>query len=593
MSSEKSITASPEWYAGQTDGFRLLDVQIASMLERLESSPEFKEILKLTGLALSFRSGEGDACLDVRNMAGRRLTEESGATLPGYDEWNRVLKESHLVGDGSSPTPLVYTADGLLYFYRYWSAENRVAAWVSKRRAAPVVDDISEMLPLFRRLFPQSGGDTPDLQAEAAMSALKRSFLLVAGGPGTGKTTVVARILALLLSRRPELEIALAAPTGKAANRLGTAVSSQTAALPLPDAVKQRIPTEARTIHRLLGYQPDTETFYRNAEHPISADVIIIDEASMIDLTLFDALLDAVPEGAQLIMLGDKDQLSSVEVGYVFADLSMILLGLHAGSGESPTTRSAERQPDVAIELTRNYRFTPESGIGRLAEAVRTGDPDAALDVLGGGSEAEIRLLEDVREVDRVVELLAPELAGYMTTTTPEEALRKLPQGQFLCGTRAGPLGVSAVNAGVNRKLGFRYREAASTLFDHCPVLITTNDYTVELYNGDVGVCCQEGDQITVWFPRGSSEARPIAPARLPPYEIAWAITIHKSQGSEYDHVVLVLPQDASPLLTRELLYTGVTRARRKVEIIGTAETIRKAVAQRTARTSGLTHRIG
>jgi exodeoxyribonuclease V alpha subunit len=356
--------------------------------------------------------------------------------------------------------------------------------------------------------------------------------------------------------------------------------------------VVTRFPGDAKTIHRLLRYRPDSHSFGRNADHPINADVIVVDEASMIDLDLFGVLLAAIPEDAKLILLGDKDQLSSVGTGHVFADMSKALLvPARSGSGDViDDDSSLTRSP--AIELSHNYRFAPDSGIGQLASAIRAGEAEEALFILSDGRFGDVGLIAATTDTNDIVDILWPKLSRYMSSDSIREAVDLLGEARFLCGTHAGVLGVDAINRCVNRRFGAREQGGGNVLFDFCPVLVTENDYSVELFNGDIGICYSEQGRMLLWFPDGSGSVRPVAPSRMPSFQTAWAITVHKSQGSEYHHVVLVLPADASPLLTRELIYTGVTRARKRIDIVGSADNIRRAIERTDERASGLKNRL-
>jgi exodeoxyribonuclease V alpha subunit len=301
--------------------------------------------------------------------------------------------------------------------------------------------------------------------------------------------------------------------------------------------------------------------------------VLVVDEASMVDLLMMDALLAAVPVAARIVLVGDKDQLASVETGFVFGDLCEI------------APASALR--DGAVELDVSWRFHSRPGIAALAEAVRTGDGTTALDACGGKHQ-DARLLELTADPSAIVASLAAEVDAVVTAATPAAALAALASFRILTPTRRGPHGVESLNRLIERGLAERGHPKSGEWYTGRPVLVTENDYDVELYNGDVGVAFPDATgALRVWF-AAAGALRSVAPGKLPPHETAWAMTVHKCQGSEFDRVVFVLPERESPLLTRELVYTAVTRARSDVAIYGARETLSAAVLRRSERVSGL-----
>jgi exodeoxyribonuclease V alpha subunit len=405
---------------------------------------------------------------------------------------------------------------------------------------------------------------------------MQKRLCLISGGPGTGKTSTVVKIIALLLeSFGLTLAIVLCAPTGKAAIRLRESVAASLTRLPLPPAIRQAIPRESHTLHRLLGASAHSPHFRHNADNPLPYDVVIVDEASMVDLALMSKLTDALPETARLILLGDKDQLASVESGAVFAEMLAAL-------------------PDCQAILTTGYRFTP--GIDALAKAIREGDGDAAWTIITDASHPEIDLVERAA----VDDLLAGQVLAYMDVVRnfPQEAsigdiFAAFRRCQTLCATRAGRWGVDGINQRVERLLARKGHASGLDLwYPGRPVLLRRNDFSLGLYNGDIGICLPDsglgknGD-LRVWFDDGGVY-RPLPPWRLPEHDAAWAITIHKSQGSECAEVLLILPENDNPVLSRQLLYTGVTRARAKVRLVASQETLRLTIERSARRHSGL-----
>ena len=417
---------------------------------------------------------------------------------------------------------------------------------------------------------------------------------MIGGGPGTGKTTTVARILALLADQPGEpMRVALAAPTGKAAARLQEAVHESAAVLGSAD--RDRIgELTASTLHRLLGARPGTSRLVHHRDNRLPHDVIVVDETSMVSLTLMGRLLAAVRPQARLILVGDPDQLTPVEAGAVLAD---IVGGLSAGSAGStaPVDASAGHgAPEdgetasglPVIVLNHSYRFS--GAIAALADAIKAGDGDRAVAVLRSGG-AEVELVPDAQEPDVRIDVVsaALELRAAAERGDIPAALARSERHRLLCAHRTGPFGVEQWGRMAERWLAEdRGRPFEGLWYPGRPVLVTSNDRLLGLYNGDVGVTVQLGDELRVAFPTGSGVAV-FAPSRLPEVETVYAMTVHKSQGSQFDRVTLVLPEPGSPLLTRELLYTAVTRAKQFVRIAGTEEAIRQAVARPALRASG------
>jgi len=585
------------------------------------------EVVGVTAALLSHERGRGHSCLDLGDWAGRGFGEEGAdapAALPAVERWREALVASGVVGGDGEATPLVWGGGGRLYLRRYREAEERVARRLLARLEEPPPEpDVTRLGPAFRRLFPGAGigeGDGGvDRQAVAAAAALRHRLAVVTGGPGTGKTTTVTRILALLLSGDPGMRIALATPTGKAAARLGESIAAQLASLPVDPELRDRLPREASTLHRLLGYLPRYDRFRHHAGRPLPVDALVIDEASMVDLLLMDAVLDALAPDARLILLGDRDQLASVETGFVFGDLCAAAdLGAgvspgfadfcrRLGAGELATVTAdtdtdtgsgsgaAPPLRDAAVELEVSYRFRSQPGIGALAAAIRRGDADGALEVLADPGFADVERIDPPAAVEELLAPILGELDHCLAAGSPAEALERLGRFRILGATRRGVLGIERLNAAVERHLLRRGLPAAEPWYRGRPLLVTANDYQVRLYNGDLGVAWPDGvravdgpdGRLHAWF-RDGEGLRRLPLAKLPAHETAWAMTVHKSQGSELDRVLLVLPVADSAVLTRELLYTGLTRARRRVHLVATPEAVRRAVERPSRRRSGL-----
>ena len=569
-----------------------IDFQLGRLFERTARrmvAPGTASLLGVAGARVSADRRRGHACVPVELFAELPpLDADSGQggpapSLPPLAEWSDALAAgtaAGLCGDGSVPSPLVMDG-GRIYLYRYWAAERRLGH--ALRRLITHRPDVPGAAAdaLFPKLFPPPADGSEDLQASAARAALTRRLAVITGGPGTGKTTTVARILALLLEDDPARQVALAAPTGKAAARLRDAVASELARLDLPAALRARMPAEGKTLHRLLGYRPGDDRFGRDAERPLTEDVVVVDEASMVDLLLMDSLFAALRPGARVVLLGDHAQLASVAAGAVLGDFCGLAIGAPAPLG------------GTVVQLRRSYRFEQRPGIGMVAEAMRAGDAAGVAAALRDPCNAEVALRPHPAEPEDILEPVSAELDAFLAASEPAAALAALGAFRILCATYAGDWGVDAMNALVESRLRRRGLDAGGMHHDHQPVLVTSNDYLTQLFNGDVGVLLGEGGEQRAWFADGAGEVRSFVPARLPPHRPAWAMTVHKAQGSEFDRVLLVLPEGDTRVLGRELLYTAVTRAKQSVDIVGTQEGIGTWLARVMARRSGLADAIG
>jgi exodeoxyribonuclease V alpha subunit len=574
--------------------FADIDRQFARFIERLSGSanPE----LALAAALVSRSRGEGNICLDLRTaVAGNFLRETAPGTgtvpLPEFDEWIATLRATPVVGSPKEFKPLVLDAHGRLYLHRYWEYESSLAGAIRQRASAPsdfVNDDLlSEGL---ERFFPAMAGKAEtDWQRIAAETAVRKNFCVISGGPGTGKTRTVAVVLALLLEQAGErtLRIALAAPTGKAAARLQESLKTLKVALPCADNIKARLPEEAFTLHRLLGGFPGVARYRYNAANPLPFDVVVVDEASMVDLALMAKLFDATPTAARIVLLGDKDQLASVEAGAVLGDICAAVE--QDWDSSLPLSR-------CIVQLQKNYRFGADDNLLALSRAVNSGDAGRALEILDKASarreglgRAELaapgRLKERLRE---------PVLAGFgdvLRARDPQTALQALGRFRILCALRQGPYGVVALNRLTEEILAeAQLIPARERWYGGRPVMVTRNDYSLKLFNGDVGVILPDAvsGEPRAWFLGTDNTLRGIPPVRLPEHETVFAMTVHKSQGSEFEEVLLILPDRDSPVLTRELLYTGATRSSRRMEAWFNEPIFRAALACRVERTSGL-----
>jgi exodeoxyribonuclease V alpha subunit len=583
-----------------------LDVHLARLLARLDGGEDV--LLTLAARLVARATIQGHICASLAEAAGQPLAtlgEARPGSTPPLAVWCEALRRSPVVGRPGDYAPLVLDENGRLYLYRYWGYEHELAGDLGARLADDPDDvDPRRLRDGLDRFFPSPAGPDDRQRLAAAVAVLKR-LAVISGGPGTGKTTTVVRILALLLEQTAApLRIALAAPTGKAAARMQEAIRAGRETLPADARIRDAIPAEATTIHRLLGFRPGSVAFRHDRDDPLPVDVLVVDEASMVDLALMAKLVRAVPRRSRLVLLGDKDQLASVEAGAVLGDICGDARGfspafrrrLHeAMPGDLSAGDGASAGPpiqDAVVRLTRSYRFGPASGIGRLAHLVNAGDGRAALDLLTRGAHEDIawRPLDSPRDLAPRLAENAEALGAYLETETPAAALTALERLRVLSAHRAGPFGVATLNALIAGCLEFRRPVRPATPWYHGrPVLVTANDYNLRLFNGDLGVALADADgRLRVFFRTAEGGLRRLPPARLPDHETAYAATVHKSQGSEADRVLLVLPNELSPVMTRELIYTAITRARSRVEIWGTREVFEAAVARRLARSSGL-----
>jgi exodeoxyribonuclease V alpha subunit len=507
------------------------------------------------------------------------------------------------------PMPLVLDDDGRLYLHRYFEHERRLAERLRHAARTPWIAPPAGAAERLAAHFPTRGGRAgdrePDRQRLAAALAIGRRLTVISGGPGTGKTTTVVGLLACLVELQPGCRIALAAPTGKAAARMVEALAERSATL--PEAVRAKLPTQALTVHRLLGATRDGG-FRHDAAHPLPIDVLVVDEASMLDLSLAARLLDAVPDGARIVLLGDKDQLAAVEAGAVFAEISADpsidvatrealagLIGGDAAALDLPRPSGDAPLAGTTVWLTRAWRFAEGSGIGDLAAAIRSGDAGAVVSQLRAPGDGAVRWLPD----DDAPAACAREgYAAFVDALGARRidaaaAMRAFDGFRLLCAVRDGPRGVHALNRVCEQMVRAAVGGGTSAWYAGRAVMVTRNDPSLNLFNGDVGVALPDADgALHVHFPDGDGGVRPLPPARLPEHETAFAITVHKSQGSEFDRVAVVLPDRRGPVLTRELLYTACTRARRQVSLCASASVVEHAVGTPTSRRSGLLARL-
>ena len=602
---------------------RTLDHALAQSLRRLDrDTPD--AVLAAAALA-SLAVAKGHA--GVRLGAADALVEAEIA-WPDATAWTRQLEASRWVDTPDDATavadphaPLVLEG-GLLYLRRYREYERALALGLQRIATQPVPEaGIEPLALLFARLFPQATHD--DRQARAAALALRHALLLVTGGPGTGKTTTTARLLVLLVAQalhagRASPRIALAAPTGRAAERMAESVRQAVqalAAMGVDADLLAALPTSGTTLHRLLGTIPDSPRFRHDGDNPLPFDVVVVDEASMIDLPLMAKLVDAVASGTRLVLLGDPDQLPSVEAGDVLAailgaagegdamgrgdaDVLRPLLGDAGNTSVLAQEGGEARFPGIRVHLQRGWRQSEALDLAPLAAAVREGDADAALAQLRAGTLSNVHFHEGLADP---LELQRDDLLAHFRAlghaATPADALAQSTRLRLLTAVREGPQGARTLNARIERLLaeGGGSGRAPQGHFQGQLLIVTENSYRHRLFNGDIGVCMRDAaGTLVAWFP-GDDAGHPRAfhPAALPAHESAFAMTVHKAQGSEFDTVWLLLPARGNRVLSRELVYTGITRARRALHVAGSEAVIREALARHAGRWSGLGWRLG
>jgi len=582
-----------------------LERALVDSLQRLD--PQASPVVLASAALLCMALDKGDVCLPLARLAGQRPWPEQDFRLPALCDWQAQLETSPLVGGDGDFTPLILEHDRL-YLARYQAYERQLAEQLLRRAAdLPVVDE-AQLSESLARLFAfnslsQAGQQQPDWQRLAAAQAVRRKLAVISGGPGTGKTTTVVRLLAALLEQPgcEHLAIGLAAPTGKAAARMAEAIRNAKAALPVSEAIKAALPDEARTLHRLLGSRGDSPQVRHHAANPLALDVLVVDEASMVDLALMAKLLDALPPSARLILLGDKDQLCAVEAGAVFAELcegrgfdAQAASELQRITGQQvQVSQPSSQLGDAVVLLTHSHRFAGDSGIGELARRINGGDVSGTLNLL---KEDRHDLAWNAQPTpNELLERLDQGYAPYISaakSADPAVAFAAFNTFRALCAQREGAWGVAGINEALEARIKRRSQVASrERWYVGRPVMVRQNDYALGLFNGDIGLCLHTEYGLRVFF-EGEDGYRPFAPARLPSHDSAFAMTVHKSQGSEFAEVLLVLPEQPSPLLSRSLFYTGITRAKHKVEIWALPPRLSEAVATRAERAAGLAERL-
>jgi len=598
----------------QSIGLRIFDIEFADWL--CHQHDDEAEWFWFVTWCLSYQASQGHVCVDLAQpLAFAAMPESLFAKLPTSSQLRASLAGCPLVGAPESATPLVLLESGKLYLRRFYRLERALARQIASRAHVDLdLTDaavVARITTLLDRLF----DDSPATHGQklACANAIINQFAIIAGGPGTGKTTTVVRLLAALseLEALPPESICLVAPTGKAAMRLSQSIRENRERLIAVSGLGATIPDTASTVHRLLRYSRARKAFHFNRSNPLPVRVVIVDEASMIDVSMMLNLLDAIPAGARVILLGDQYQLSSVDEGSVLAELcgdlsqhtysaahDRRLSLLVAQPTGSPVSEDVAPLSDAISVLRFSFRFGGGTELGALARAINAADVDAVFAAFRASTEnsprdpaLSLRWLEDSSAMlNAIAEIALVHAAALLSVHDVAESFRILGQFRLLSATRDGAFGVEALNQLIVSRLNQQMSWQRRRVYPGLPVIVLENDYDVGLFNGDTGVVVEHEGILMVAFESETVDAlhRFIPMTCLPRWEPAYAMTIHKSQGSEFDRVALVLPPVPLPLLTRELLYTGVTRSRAHVALFATEPVIRHALRVSGLRQSGL-----
>lgn len=568
-----------------------------------------EEHLKPYLYLLSKKMEEGHICIDVQNM-------DEGDLDGLYMFSNRSISKEYLVSDGSEIKPLILS-DNLLYFQRYYHYETmilkRIKLFIEQEHKLSTqhVGWLIANKDKVKKIFASSLNGEINWQEVAVIVSVLNQFTIITGGPGTGKTTTVSKILYLLYSINPSLKVALAAPTGKAAARMAESLKLA-ASMQHPDSkemVENLNNLVPNTIHRLLGSRKNSIYFKHNNTNPVNYDVVIIDESSMLDVALFAKLLDAIGPETKLILLGDKNQLSSVEAGSLFGDLCLAQKRINVFSSEMAAVINSVYENDSQhlnknhiassghplfghiVELQKSYRFSDERGIGRLSRAITNNDKKIIESFLKNDDK---QVWIDTVYSDKIFKNFILGYEAFIKENDISLALKMMNDLKVLCAIKEGEQGVKALNKKIE---GFlrqkRMINITGNFYENRPVMVTVNNYELGLFNGDVGIVRPgEDGELRIWFEQ-KGELKSVLPSLITGVDTVFAMTIHKSQGSEFKKVMVVLPaQKEIKIITRELLYTAVTRAKDQVVIQANRDALLEAAAQSVKRGSGIVQRL-
>lgn len=583
-----------------------LDYSYALFLSKF--TDEYKELVQMTSALISFKLNQGHTCVYMKDFA-----DDEGRQLPGsstifsfhaLDEWVEKLKKANILGDENDNKPLILDKEGRLFFQKFYKYEKELAQkLLEKADSTKRIND--RTVEALNKLF--DGSSTIDYQKLAALTALLKNICIISGGAGTGKTLTACRILALLLVENPSNKIALAAPTGKAANRLLESLKDKAKDIKktLGDLLTAEFPEDSFTIHRLLGASESKPSFYYGKDRPVPYDVVIIDEVSMIDLALMVNIFRAIRSDTVVILLGDKNQLTSVEAGSVLGEICGIgdmnkfspkmtdLLEQYMGINLSALKHAgAYKLQDCMVELTKNYRQIEGSRISELAEAVNKGNSEEALKIIKSSNDTMLLpISNEIKVPDEVNSLIDIYFRPLLDEgITIDEAFSLLKQFRILTPYKTGNFSVEFINKYVEAYLrSMGHLTSHDLWYSGRPILIHKNDYNVNLFNGDIGIYLKEDVEGFVYFEGKGKTYRSLFPTLLPIHETAYAMTVHKAQGSEFDEVLLILGNRMhKELLNKQLLYTAATRAKKQLYIYGDESLIEYAILHPIKRYSAL-----
>ena len=575
--------------------------------------------LYFSTLFLSYYCSKGNVCIDLNELlftVKREFSLNNSSFLSPPDQWHELLISCSVVGKSDEFCPLILD-DSLLYLHRYWHYELNIAGILLTH--ATKINSISNperLRQLLASYFPEENKET-NWQRIAGFIALVKGLCIITGGPGTGKTSTIIRILTFLIEyyENKKLRIVLTAPTGKAAARIEESIQQAKAGFGENNKISESIPSTARTIHRLLGIKPGSAYFKYSSNNPLPVDIAVIDEVSMVDMNLVAKFLKALPSHARLILVGDRNQLASVQAGSVFSDICHeSYVSVFSGSFSNSIReysyldqsrymqhRSIPVLRDCIVGLKKTYRFN--STISRFCQAINGGKGQKAFDIIIK-SDKEILSWNKIDKNSQLIDSLRSEViqgwTPFLKAGTISDMFSNINKFRTLCVLRNGPYGVGMLNKIIEKILseaGLIYPK--TELYEKLPIMITKNDYRLNLYNGDTGIIAYDPSSKAVlkaWFKSVDNDKKTALRSyhltQIPAYDISYAISVHKSQGSEFNIVQLILPDSNNPVLTRELLYTGITRTRHRVSIYGQESIFKKAVEQKISRVSGLKDKL-
>ncbi len=584
-----------------------IDLHFADYICELENTDDFH--LWLISAFVSYYANNGHSAFDVNTINNKMaidifdIDEKDENAKIKFPKLSLSKEYNIAISKGAELKPLIFD-NGYYYLNRYYQYEIIVSKFIKDR--ASQVDNISEMTFDINKVFKENKiGNSPNWQKVAAILALRAKFAVISGGPGTGKTTTVGKVLSLLLKHNPELRIKLVAPTGKASDRLNESIQNFKEHSKVDKDILDKIPQTAETIHKFLGINSRQLKYDKYSKAPI--DLLLIDEASMVSLPIFAKTFEALSDNCRVILLGDKDQLMAVENGNVLKDITNTE-NLNSFSAEFAdiVNRITDNQlslrvsesttliEDCAVQLEHSYRFHSKSGIGELSKFVNyANQKNTENDLMSLFNKFDDINIEDI-EVEKFINKLCNEnFSEYMTSLNANDihsSFNALSKYRVLCALNETEYGVKNINFMIEKKL---FKKSLTTNFYHGrPILITANDYNLNLMNGDVGIILNDNNELKAYFKDSNGDFRKINPASLGEHKTAFAISIHKSQGSEFENIFIVLPKVENRILTKELIYTAITRGKKSCRIISSLSLLFNASTKRMVRQSGLSQRV-